>query len=267
MAAEAGGRREAWGYGVWLAFAVIVGVPEIWAWLSQDTAWWPTISATIGDLEHRWPGVAVFVVALIILGVYGAIRLPPVRTGVLPPPGEAQPLLTGSADLPWRTPSGRLTLSDTAVRELGAGAYFFTSLVLISIGTGIAAAASGGFDEFAVGRTLYGLIALLWVLLPNLMALPKRFALDVPFPTLFETMRNLERRIPALAYVVAAGLAVLLIHLVLYPWPEIIPDVQRLHKTYQCHPLEPTKHPLTPKQQNECRRIDEAEVKPEPTSP
>ena len=33
--------------------------------------------------------------------------------------------------------------------------------------------------------------------------------------------------------VLAWGLVVLVIHLVLYPWPAIIPDLKDLHDTYQ----------------------------------
>ena len=61
------------------------------------------------------------------------------------------------------------------------------------------------------------------------------FQKDVPFPTLFRTIGNLEdwlssRRLPWLlgpklawlvAYVIFAGLAILLLHLTLYPYPEI----------------------------------------------
>ena len=47
------------------------------------------------------------------------------------------------------------------------------------------------------------------------------FARDVPFPTLFGTVADLERRFHLAALVIAAGLAVLLIHLAFYPWPNI----------------------------------------------
>jgi hypothetical protein len=43
----------------------------------------------------------------------------------------------------------------------------------------------------------------------------------VPFPSLITTLRDLERRVPLVALVVLAGLVILLIHLALYPWPDV----------------------------------------------
>jgi hypothetical protein len=193
-------RRENWGYGIWFTFAVVVAVPEIVAWQWRGSPF-PTISGTIGDLEYRWPGVAAIIVALLAAGVYGATRFGP-------PPPVAQAALHVSRG------------------EIGAAMYFFASLVVVAVGTAVAAVATGGLDRFAVGRTLYGLIALLWLAVPSLIAWRSRRA---PFPTLFEFVRNLEQRVRWLAYVFVAGLSVLLIHLALYPWPAIIPDLQRLH--------------------------------------
>jgi hypothetical protein len=54
----------------------------------------------------------------------------------------------------------------------------------------------------------------------------------VPFPTLFETFRDFARLDPIklFATVLGGGIVVLLIHLVLYPWPSIIPDLQDLNE-------------------------------------
>jgi hypothetical protein len=43
----------------------------------------------------------------------------------------------------------------------------------------------------------------------------------VPFPTLYRTIANLERRWRPAAMVIVAGLVVLAIHLVVFPWPDI----------------------------------------------
>src|SRR5256885_7197304 len=44
----------------------------------------------------------------------------------------------------------------------------------------------------------------------------------VSFPGLLYTVRKLERRLHWVAAVVVAGLAVLLVHLALYPWPDLV---------------------------------------------
>src|SRR6266545_2617155 len=59
----------------------------------------------------------------------------------------------------------------------------------------------------------------LWDVIPNALAYWRKK--DVPFTTLFFTLRSLERRLHAVAIVIAAGLAVLLIHLAVYPWPDL----------------------------------------------
>jgi len=44
----------------------------------------------------------------------------------------------------------------------------------------------------------------------------------VSFPGLIFTVRKLERRLHWIAVVIVAGLAVLLVHLALYPWPDLV---------------------------------------------
>jgi hypothetical protein len=265
-------RREAWGYGVWLFFGLIVVVPEVWAAAWADSAPFPTISATTGALEYDHAWVALIVAGAVVLCLYSALRYPPDRTGMLPKRGPRGETLGntyfGDASLPYRTAGGgRFTRSITPVREIRAGVYFAFALVIIAVCTTIAAIETDINDEYPVGRTLYGLILLFWVLIPNLIAWPKRFAVDVPFPTLFSTVRFLERRLRIVALLAAAGLVILLFHLVFYPWPSIIPDLNRTHRTYKCHPLQPAAHRLTPQQQADCKKLDEADVKPEPVAP
>jgi hypothetical protein len=261
-------RKEAWGYGVWLFFAVIVAVPEIWAAAWADSAPFPTISATTGALEYEHAWVALVVAGAVVLCLYSALRYPVDRTGMLAkrgPDGEAlgKPYL-GDFAVPFRTAGGaRFTRSTTPVREIGAGIYFACALVVIGVCTAIAAIATDPNDEYPVGRTLYGLILVFWVLIPSLIAWPKRFAVDVPFPTLFATVRSLERRLRIVALLAAAWLVILLLHLVFYPWPSIIPDLNRTHRIYRCHPLPPATPLLTP----ECKRLDDAAARPEPVAP
>jgi hypothetical protein len=260
-------RREAWGYGVWLFFGVIVAVPEIWAAFWKQSAPFPTISGTTGALEFDHPWVAMIVAGAIVLCIYSSFRYPKTRTGVLqkrgPDGASLGEELRGDQALPYRTPEGgRFTRSTTPVRDVSAVVYFACALVLIAVCTAVAAIKTDINDEFPVGRTLYGLILLFWVLIPSLAAWPKRFAIDVPFPTLFSTIRSLERRLRVLALLAAAWLVILLFHLVLYPWPSIIPDLGRTHRTYICHPIPPAAH-----QTADCKKLDEADGKPTPVAP
>lgn len=263
-------RREAWGYGVWLTFGVVVAVPELWAAFWKESAPFPTISATTGDLEVRHVVLALVVALLIVFGVYNAARFPKNRTGVLARKRRtgavAGEQLYGDQAIPYRTPEGgRLTRSVTPVRELSAALYFAAALTVIIVCTAVAVQ-QNGLDEFAVGRTLYGLIGLLWIVVPSLLAWPKRFAVDVPFPTLFATIRSLERRLRVVAYLIVASMTVLTFHLLLYPWPSIIPDLGRTHQLYICHPLPPKKPPLG-SAAAACTKFDATSIRPDPNSP
>lgn len=56
-----------------------------------------------------------------------------------------------------------------------------------------------------------------FLIIPNVLAY--WFAKDVPFPTLFRTLADLDRRWHPLVLIIVAGLSVLVVHLVAYPWP------------------------------------------------
>ncbi len=98
-------------------------------------------------------------------------------------------------------------------------------------------ASSAAHNKYLLGYVLYGLIAFFWVILPSTLAYG--FAWDVPFPTIFWTIWKLEQRLHFVALVIVAGLAVLTIHLALYPWPDIIRDLKRLHDQFNPSPHVP----------------------------
>jgi len=211
-------RSEAWGYAVWSAMGLVVGVPEVWAAASGDDFVWPTISTTVGHLQDRWPVVALVPVALIVMAGYSVLRFKPASTAL-------------QADLQaiGRTPQGRLVKQDVTLDQLAGGGappmevefderrvvrYFAFATIVVVAGSIFAAQSN---NRFLTGYVLYSLIAVFWVVIPNLAAyfLKK----DFPFTTLFFTVRCLGRRLQVVASLVAALLVILLIHLALYPWP------------------------------------------------
>ena len=107
--ADAGPAERA-GYLVWAAMGIVIGVPEIWAAISGDGFYWPTISTTVGHLQDRWPVLTLIPVALIVGYGYSALRLRPAATAL-------------QADLSavTRTSQGRLTQSDPTLEELATG--------------------------------------------------------------------------------------------------------------------------------------------------
>ena len=183
-------RFERIGYVVWSAVALVVAIPEITA-LADADAPWPTISGTTGHLEDLWHPTAVIVVAVIVVAAalaagYGR---PTQRTPTSAPGGALWPFVY---------------LGSAVVFTVGAG--FLASGVV-----------NGSEGRFVLGYVIYGLIGFFFFVLPAVFG----WAFVVPFPSLIATLRDLERRVPLVALVVLAGLVILLIHLALYPWPDV----------------------------------------------
>jgi hypothetical protein len=202
------GERERWGYGVWLFVGLVFGVPESWAGITSPP--WPALSDTIGHLEQLWHPVRVIVVTLIVFAAFRAVTYPPGRAGESAAP----------AGKPARgcTPCGRRARAGTKTAGAVPVLVYFPVAIGVVAGGGILAATVGG-GSFVLGYAIYGLIAIFLVLIPNALAF--WFAADVPFPTLYHTIANLERRWRPAAMVIVAGLVVLAFHLVFFPWPDI----------------------------------------------
>jgi hypothetical protein len=225
-------RREILGYVVWGAMGVIIAVPEIWA-ASASGLPWQTISSSVGtglSRDHTYVSLVV-VIVLVIVGYY-SFRYPLTRRE-LTPDAETRAGTT-VRDRPYRRMEhgGRLTLSAKQQPDADTGligtigiAYFFASSAVIAGATILADQLSSGSSErYHASYVLYGLIAVFWILVPSVVALTMGH--EAPWPTLFVTIKNLETRLGPLfgslaAALIAAGIAILLLHLVLYPFPDI----------------------------------------------
>lgn len=190
------GTREKWGYAVWLFVGLVFGVPESWAGLATPP--WQSLSNTVAHLEALWPGVAVIIVALTVFVIFVAIRFPPGR--------DARRTAGGRLT---RSPGGRASLVPALV-------YFPLALGVVAGGSIITAIFTS--DSFVLSYVIYGLIGVFLLIIPN--ALAYWFARDVPFPTLWQTVIDLERRWRPAAIIIVAGLVVLAFHLVFFPWPD-----------------------------------------------
>jgi hypothetical protein len=212
---------EAWGYAIWGLMGAVVAIPEIWAAASGAGFTWPTISSTTGHLEDLTPVVAVAPVALIVMAAYAVVR-PPTNAAPVPTPPGQPPSFSGTVRNSYgRLERGEIDVTtgevDTAGRQpWPVASYFFLVSCFIAL---TSYGASWSDDPWYTGYVLYGLIGLLWIVLPSVASY--WFERDVPFLTLFYTVRSLERRVHFVAYVVAAGLGILLVHLALYPWPDL----------------------------------------------
>lgn len=181
--------KEAWGYAVWAAVGAVVGVPEIWAAIDSTHVPWPTISGMTGHIEYTHNWAAIIVIAIVVWAGYYALLY---RPGKERRHGLRR---TGHA--------GRLTRSPDDLRQLPWFVYVPAALAGVIVPCLLVNESFDPHDKQAFGQLLYGLIALFWILLPSLLALPKR-GVQAPFATLFQTIRNLERRLHPVAVLVGA---------------------------------------------------------------
>ncbi|WP_216894580.1 hypothetical protein [Nocardia alni] len=200
-----GRSAEFWGYLMWGLAALAIAVPELASVFGLVD--WPTISNTTGHLEaaHEWVRLIV-VFVIVVLGYYAVPQLFTHPTA---------PRIVGGQQT---TPNGRTTPDAGAVPAEGMGGYLVLAVAGLIVGVVAAIVARQIHPGTYIGAyVLYGLIAVLWVILPSVLAM--FFARDVPFPTLFRTIGYLERRAHPLAAVILALLVILLLHLAFYPWP------------------------------------------------
>jgi hypothetical protein len=204
------------GYLFWGPMAAVIFVMEILGigrvqerlkeWLDVEIPW-PTISTTVGHLAERWSLVYVAVVGVIAAIGFYALAYPEER----------------------KTERGRTKRSGPEPRALP----YYNALTGFVIAGAAALAVAIWFDgsdqRFLRGYVVWGLLAVYGVIIPSLS--PLVFRREATFPTLFATFRSLRGVHPlvaaALGAAVSGGLAILVFHLALYPWPNITNDPNR----------------------------------------
>jgi hypothetical protein len=224
-----------WGYFVWVGAGLMLAVPEITAMFSNGALGFVTASETIGHIEryHNW--VELGFIGTLVLIVSSLYKVSVDRAGEPQPEGE-----------PTRTRGGRLTFhsreTPTAKHEQEFededASLIFAASALVSAGL-IALggwAATHWWDDprrFHASFVIYVSVAMLWFVIPSLVALFT--GNDVPYPTMVRTVQDgtdwLKNRTwplalgPKLAwtatFVILWGLAILFVHLTLYPYPNI----------------------------------------------
>ena len=203
---------ELWGYVVWGLGTLVVVIPELTAAFGNHVPW-PTISATVGHLETRWNWVALIVVGVIVWVGFHVTRFPV--------SDESRVVEQIGGQNLGRTKQGRLTLAPERGPVRGGElsiAWLIAGMALVSL-VSLATGLSQPGNRFLLAYVLYGSIALIFVAIPSILAI--WFAKEVPFPTFFRTLTYLQERVHFVAALIVIGLVILLIHLALYPWPDI----------------------------------------------
>jgi hypothetical protein len=147
--------NELQGYLVWGITGSVIVVPEVWAAISSTTPFVP-LTETIGHLSGPWK----FIVAFLILSFAGDPAREPTHDG----PSRSAVLVS------------RL--------------YVPVALVAVLAGCWLVAAKSE--SKWLLAYTIYGLLALVTVIIPTVLAYV--FGKDLAFPTFGLTLKYLEHR-------------------------------------------------------------------------
>jgi hypothetical protein len=242
------------GYLIWGIAGLVIAIPEITAAFDKGALPFTTISAMVGHIERHWNLFELIVVAAIVFLIFSTVRVPPPRPeqGASDDGEEAaeEPAPESAlVEKPRRTAGGRITVLPPPPSEVAPanfdeqgvpGIFVAAAIVSFAAITGATLATIAWWDDgkphYHPAYVLYGLIGLLWLLIPSVAAF--LWTTDVPFPTMFRTVSNLEdwfrskpwsiRSRPIgpmlawlLSYLIFWGLVVLLLHLALYPYPDI----------------------------------------------
>jgi len=198
-------RVEKNGYRFWGPVVAAILVAEVLGaladWLHRRAIFdvrWPTISSTVGHLETLSSILAALVVGTIAAVAFEALTYPPRRRA-----------------------AGR-AVYHRVHRERPTRFYDWWVVVLIVVLGTVLAVWAFHWNKYEVGYTIYGLFLTFGIVVPASLAyLSGRL---VSFPGLIFTVRKLERRLHWMAVVIVAGLSILLVHLALYPWPDLVRD-------------------------------------------
>jgi hypothetical protein len=198
-------RAEKNGYRFWGPVVAAILVTEVLGaladWLQRRTLLeikWPTISSTVGHLETLSPILAVIVVGAIATVAFEAVTYPP-----------------------RRRVGGRAVYHRVRRQEPTRFYDWYTVFGIVAIGI-VLSVFVFHWNKYEVGYTIWGLFLCFGILVPTVLAYFG--GMIVSFPGLIFTVRKLERRLHWVAVLVVAGLAILLVHLALYPWPDLVRD-------------------------------------------
>jgi hypothetical protein len=232
--------RAQFGYVVWGVAGLTIAIPELSAAKDKDALHFTTISEMMGHLEYLWSGTTLLVIAALVFALFSILKVRPPKRAAPAPAGAAGPQ-------PARTPAGRLTRPSAAPpvapASFDAGAVSLLFLLgalavaaLIAVATFLTYRYWDDDRHFHPAYVLYGLVAFVWIVLPSAIAFFG--GNDAPFPTLFRTITNLEEALQGwgwtpggiavgqaiawlVLFVIVWGLVVLLLHITLYPFPDI----------------------------------------------
>jgi hypothetical protein len=171
---------------------------------------WTTISGMVGHLEDLWPTTAVIVVAILAPSAFYALA----PAGA---PNELGGLSRGVSGR-WHAKGSKHPEARPLKWKWGYPPWLVFAICVV-----VGALAIWLLnDDFHRAYAIYGALFVFGIVVPSILALTRY---KVGYPSLFVTIRGLRERKDLKAVlatvVLSAGLAILVIHLAFYPWPDI----------------------------------------------
>jgi Na+/serine symporter len=161
----------------------------------------------VGHLESLWSPLKIILVGLIAVAAVQLLTYPLGRTGNARLAARHQS----------RTSNGRLTrASEGGSEEIAWAVAYFPAAVAVTAATATVAFVLGT-RSYPLGYILYGMVAVLTLIVPSVLAF--WWGREVPYPTLYRTLADLDHRSHLAVTILLAGLAILAVHLVAFPWP------------------------------------------------
>ena len=222
---------EGWGYVAWAVAAWAFAIPEVYGAAAGHNGHVQTLSTTVGNLLNHHDYLSPIVVGLLVFAVIHVVRIQ-IPAALTTSPTDSSDQGNPKPD-EFEVPagmSGRVTQKPDS--EVLPVAMLYDAIALVAVGLAFLIPVLLTPNRQIVGEWGYGVLALALFFVPGMLAY--RHGQLVPFPSLFRTILNLEKHSRALAIVFSAGFVFLMIHLVFYPFPSIIPDIQGLH--HHCSP-------------------------------
>jgi hypothetical protein len=207
--------RRRIGYVVWGAGALFFVVPELLAAvpLTESQLPFPTISRTIGHLEAREPRWEILPTVLVVLFMYALLR---VHTQAPEEPDENE-----NAEFRKLVRNAVLSAAVIALATILAFRHWPNQYVPYQDDP------HHKLPNFEVAYVLYGVTFLLWVVLPTSTVLRTN-----RYPSLVQTVLNVDQWLRSfrgvgrgaawvVGFLLVWGMVFLLLHLTLYPFPNI----------------------------------------------
>lgn len=203
-------RPERRAFAFWVPVGLVFGAVELAGVLSgafRNFIPWPTFSTTIGHIEDTASWVGVIVVGVLAMVAYRAATH------------------DSKED---RTPHGRVIPRSAAYADIKpvdikapVHAFRYDWFFVFTVTAFVAFVVNRFWsdEKLVLGYSIYGSLLVFGIVIPSLLVQVARR--DARFPSVWIPVAILRDRFPVTPYLLVGGLAILVIHLALYPWPDI----------------------------------------------